>query len=88
MIQLKLYGTSACHLCEQAEHLLEQLQWQGKQLIVEKVDIIDHPQLEQAYGNRIPVVQEPGTGRELAWPFDQAALKDFIAALQQGTNNP
>lgn len=83
MIQLKLYGTSACHLCEQAEQLLEQLQQLGSQLIVEKIDISNHPQLEQAYGIRIPVVREPGTGTELAWPFDLAALNDFIVALQQ-----
>lgn len=88
MIHLKLYGTSACHLCEQAEHLLEQLQQQGQPLNLEKIDISDHPQLEQAYGIRIPVVKETGTGTELAWPFDQEALKNFIAAIQQGAEPP
>lgn len=71
---LRLYGTSACHLCEVAEALLTA---SGAQF--EEVDISESDALFERYGLVIPVVRAPG-GRELHWPFDAAALQRFIAA--------
>lgn len=77
MIQLLLYTTSYCHLCEQAEALLVslrdsyQLQWQA-------IEISDDDELMSRYGTRIPVIQRHDSNAELGWPFDKQAVKDFL----------
>ncbi len=74
-----LYGTEACHLCEEAELLLRQ---QG--LDFEKRDIIDDEQAQQRYGIRIPVLRDVVSGRELDWPFDVGAIAEFVAVISDG----
>ena len=70
---LILYGTEGCHLCHDAQSLLQQagVAWQD-------VDIIDHDDLLERYGTRIPVLQHHG--RELNWPFQQQDILRFLAA--------
>ncbi len=64
---LTLYGTTGCHLCDQAEALLQQaaksraLQWQY-------VDIALDEALVEKYGVRIPVLVD-AQGHEIGWPF-------------------
>lgn len=72
--QLTLYGTSACHLCELAEQLLQELA-----LDYCKIDISESDTLFERYGVLIPVLRHPD-GRELNWPFTSAQLTEFIAA--------
>lgn len=69
---LILYGTEGCHLCHDAQSLLLQIgvAWQD-------VDIIDHDELLERYGTRIPVLQRQG--RELNWPFGQQDVLRFLA---------
>ncbi|TGD73578.1 glutaredoxin family protein [Mangrovimicrobium sediminis] len=67
-----LYGTSACHLCEEAEALLLDLG-----AAYRKVDISETDELFQRYGVRIPVVQR-ADGEELGWPFDAVRLAWFV----------
>ena len=69
-----LYGTEGCHLCEEAEALLQQAG-----LVFDAHDIIDDESTQQRYGLRIPVLKHTGSERELDWPFDNARLHDFIA---------
>jgi len=66
--RLKLYGTSACHLCELAEQLIQQQLQRGPEVEVEVLDICDSDELFQRLGTRIPVLEHPD-GRELSWPF-------------------
>jgi hypothetical protein len=74
-----LYTTSACHLCEQAEHVLERLQASGEvRLTVQKVDIADDEALLAAYGSRIPVLARQD-GAELDWPFGEVELLRWVA---------
>ena len=77
-----LYGTSACHLCDTAEHLLRaQLATAataGGTHTYTKTDISDCDALFERYGVRIPVLRHPD-GRELDWPFDAAQLAGFLA---------
>jgi len=73
-IPLRLYGTSACHLCEQAEALLH-----AASLTAETVDIVADDGLLDLYGTRIPVLQRLDDGTELGWPFDAEALARFIS---------
>lgn len=77
MRELTLYGTSACHLCEQAEALLANLLASHPQWQIEVVDIAESDALIADYGERIPVL---GDGdRELPWPFDSAAVVTFVS---------
>lgn len=70
-----LYGTAACHLCEQAEMLLR-----DNGLGHDKIDIAGDDALLVRYGVRIPVLYDQATGRELGWSFDDRSLRHFIEA--------
>lgn len=73
MPALILYGTSSCHLCEQAEAILC-----GMELAVEHIDIAEDDGLLNRYGARIPVLRRTDTGEVLGWPFDAAAVSQFM----------
>jgi glutaredoxin len=67
-----LYFTDGCHLCDDAQRLLQQTS-----VSYSKVDIIDDPQLVSLYGYSIPVIQSDN-GNTINWPFDLQQLNDFI----------
>jgi hypothetical protein len=71
-----LFGTSACHLCELAQEMLEAQCESRPGFAFEKVDIIESDALVARYGVRIPVLRDP-EGRELGWPFTSAELREF-----------
>lgn len=73
---LILYTTSDCHLCEQAQNLLQQLP--AGAFSIESVDIAYDDSLLDHYGLRIPVVQLQGREQDLGWPFDLPALEDYL----------
>jgi hypothetical protein len=70
-----LFGTSGCHLCEQAEALIQQAvspeRWRS-------CDIADDTHLLHAYGRRIPVLRHERSGAELDWPFGVDDLDRFL----------
>ncbi|MHA7815223.1 MAG: glutaredoxin family protein [Pseudohaliea sp.] len=68
MVQPVLYSTAACHLCELAEGLLEEVRAIAPGLAWEVVDISDDDALFERYGERIPVLRF-ASGEELGWPF-------------------
>jgi len=75
-VELILYGTPACHLCELAEDLLHRRglpapAWRS-------VDIAADEALLDRYGRRIPVLRRASDGAELDWPFDAATLAAFV----------
>lgn len=74
MSGLVLYGTSCCHLCEQAEEILRETGVEA-----EHVDIAEDDGLLEKYGTRIPVLRRADNGRELGWPFDAVTAASFIA---------
>ncbi len=95
MIELLLYTTVGCHLCEQAEQLLAPvLQYLGsdiegnepKRIVLRKVEIADDVGLIADYGVRIPVIRIDGTDRELGWPFDQAQAFEFLNSQLAGVS--
>ena len=49
--KLILLGTSACHLCEQAEDLLQQLN-----VVYQKIDIAEQEQCQAQYAIKISVL--------------------------------
>lgn len=76
-VYMQLMSTLGCHLCELAE--AEIGPFIGPyDLQVEWLDIAEDDQLMQRYETRIPVLVHPSSGLSLDWPFDAAALVDFI----------
>jgi glutaredoxin len=72
-MDIKLYGTTCCHLCEEAEAVLREVG-----IETDYVDIADDDELLEKYGIRIPVLKREDTGAELGWPFDVAAIVRFL----------
>jgi len=70
---LYLYGTSSCHLCEEAATLLQDLRlgWSD-------VDIAEDGELMQRYSLKIPVLQRADNQAELCWPFSGSDVLAFI----------
>lgn len=73
MTALVLYGTSCCHLCEQAGAILR-----DAGIDAEHIDIAEDDELLEKYGTRIPVLRRADSGAELGWPFDAAAVAEFL----------
>ena len=76
-MRLMLFGTYGCHLCEQAEIIINACVPGG----VETVDIAEQEQWQEQYAVRIPVLYDSESGRDLGWPFDSAEVEDFIGRL-------
>lgn len=72
-MQMRLYSTWGCHLCEQAEQLLLQAGLAGT---VEIIDIVDDPESFQRYRVHIPVFKVKD--QELFWPFDLAQIQQLL----------
>lgn len=81
-MRLLLFGTAGCHLCEQAEAIINECLPDFGKLIIEAVDIAIEEHWQQRYAIRIPVLYHPETTKELDWPFDQTDVKAFIEALR------
>jgi len=76
-MHLILFGTSGCHLCEQAEIIVNACVPDG----VETVDIAEQERWQEQYAVRIPVLYDLDSGRELGWPFDFSAVEDFVGRV-------
>jgi len=76
-MRLILFGTSGCHLCEQAEIIVNACVPDG----VEYVDIAEQEQWQEQYAIRIPVLYDSETKQELGWPFDLAEAEEFIVRI-------
>jgi hypothetical protein len=80
MRKLVLYTSLGCHLCEQAEALIEPL-LPRFELSLEKVEIADSEDLMAHYGMRIPVVRLESAQQELAWPFVASDFARYVDAV-------
>lgn len=77
MARLLLYTSVGCHLCEQAEAVIEP--WlQPYALELEAIEIADSDELLERYGIRIPVVRLENSQQDLGWPFDSASLRRYL----------
>jgi glutaredoxin len=83
-MQLHLYQRDDCRLCDQAIALLAHARVPD----FESVWIDDDPALEARYGERVPVLRDEDSGRELGWPFDLVALQGFLAKTAGPTLSP
>lgn len=75
---LTLYGTSGCHLCDQAEALLIQAA-SARRLEWRYVDIALDDALVERYGTRIPVLLS-ADGGETGWPFSLLDILKLASA--------
>jgi 5-methylcytosine-specific restriction endonuclease McrBC GTP-binding regulatory subunit McrB len=78
LYKLLLLGTSGCHLCEQAEEIMEAYRQSDDKWIIEIVDIAEQEQWQALYATRIPVLYSQETGSALGWPFDLLQVTQFI----------
>lgn len=77
-MKVVLYSGPQCSLCDDALVLFSQLP-QAESVEVNKVNIRDSVDLYHQYAVKIPVVKRTDTNQELAWPFDLAELRTFLA---------
>ena len=76
-MDLVLYTSQGCCLCEQAEALVEQVD-KSAAAILKKVDVRASSDLYHLYGARIPVLFREDNKSELPWPFDSFQLGEFL----------
>lgn len=74
-----LFGTTGCHLCEEAESIIANCQ--QAQLKIKYIDIAVDEQWQEKYAIRIPVLYHPETKQELGWPFTLSQVQTFIKEL-------
>jgi hypothetical protein len=74
-MRLTLYQRDDCRLCDLAIDLLAR----ARAPEFSSVFIDDDATLEARYGERVPVLREDESGRELNWPFDAKAVAEFLA---------
>lgn len=76
MMELVLFTTEGCHLCEDAHELLLSVA-DRQPLHLHLQEIGDDDELVARYGIRIPVVRFPDN-TELGWPFSEDELEQLI----------
>lgn len=75
-----LFGTSGCHLCEEAEAILA-----GKiQAQYEYIDIAEQgqDQWQEKYAIKIPVLLHKESAKELFWPFSEIDVDSFLKSTR------
>ena len=75
-MRLVLFQRDDCQLCDHALALLAAVRAPD----FEPVWIDGDASREARYGERVPVLRDEASGRELGWPFDAGALGEFLRA--------
>ncbi len=73
MPNIILFGTEACHLCEEAKQLLDSFAKEYQCL-----EILDKQEWQEEYGLKIPVLLHTESLQQLNWPFDFEQLQKFF----------
>ncbi|HVX05901.1 MAG TPA: glutaredoxin family protein [Rhodanobacteraceae bacterium] len=74
-MHLTLFQRDDCKLCDEAVALLARARVPD----FESAWIDGDAALEARYGERVPVLRDNASGRELEWPFDGQTLRRFLA---------
>jgi hypothetical protein len=77
-VNLILYSTSNCHLCEQAELLLKDCVIHND-IIWRSVEISEYPTFLNLYEIKIPVLKREDNDVEIAWPF---TTRDIVSLIE------
>ena len=75
-MRLTLYQRDNCHLCDEALAVLAQ----ARAPEFASVFIDGIAELEQRYGEQVPVFRDEEALDELAWPFDAVAVQRWLSA--------
>ena len=75
-MRLILFQRDDCHLCDLALEVLAS----ARVPEFDSVFIDDDAELEAAYGERVPVLRDDESARELDWPFDAERVRGWLAA--------
>jgi len=78
-MQITLYTTAGCHLCDLADAILLALP-EHYQVEIIHTEIGDSDELVERYGIRIPVVAF-SDGSEIGWPFEQSDVESKLSQL-------
>lgn len=76
-MKLILYSGPHCGLCEQAKALIDNIDLTS--IDVQVKNVRDSAELYHLYGARIPVLVDIERESELAWPFDEQSLREWLA---------
>lgn len=76
-ILFNLYSTSYCHLCEQAEELINSIR-NEYDVSFTIIDIASDISLQATYEKRIPVLKRLDNNQEIGWPFFKDDVKKII----------
>lgn len=76
MSQLILFSGRDCHLCDVAKALLANVDLSNFDL--SSIDVKAQREYFHEYGARIPVLKRVDSEAELAWPFDQMQIEEFL----------
>lgn len=74
-MQLQLFMTEHCHLCELAEAQINRIY---PPLFWQKTEIAYDDVLVERYGSSIPVLKRLDNEAELHWPFTAKQILEFI----------
>ena len=77
-MNVELYTTLGCHLCDEALAMLKFLQAHEKSLTLAEIEIADSEELVAEYGIRIPVITADNSAGEIGWPFTIEELSQFL----------
>ncbi|HKV65947.1 MAG TPA: glutaredoxin family protein [Rhodanobacteraceae bacterium] len=83
-MHLLLFQRDDCKLCDEAVALLARAHVPD----FESVWIDGEAGLEARYGERVPVLHDEDSGRELGWPFDNQGLRVFLAEATGSRPSP
>lgn len=81
MQRVVLLGTSDCHLCELAEHIINDYLSSNQTWLIERIDIAEQEQWQAQFALLIPVLYHPESQKQLGWPFDLQQVNLFFNEL-------
>ena len=82
-IEITLYGRRDCHLCDDAERIVEQVAG-GYPVRIRKIDIDTDPELGRLYSEQVPVILV--NGRKVAKLHVDPGLRRRIVSLLEGSS--
>jgi fumarate hydratase, class II len=81
-MKLLLLGTLGCHLCEEAEIIVNACLLTEPDVQIELIDIAEQEHWQQGYATLIPVLLHEKTAKSLLWPFTQNDAINFFRTIK------
>jgi glutaredoxin len=81
MVTVTVYSRQGCHLCENAENILEQLR-DELTFSLEILYIDDRPDLEKLYGTEVPVIHINGEHHDF-YKIDEERFRTSLEKHRQ-----